>query len=87
MDEIVDSCAEFALDQSAAERLLARALDFFALQNSLMKHYLRSEGKLLFNCTFKSHWLLHGVILARHVSPRSLLALARVLDPPPSAPF
>ena len=35
-----------------------------------MQLYMRQEGKLLFNCTFKSHWLSHACLLSGFISPR-----------------
>ena len=72
LDGIVSDCFDFALPADDATELVETGWEHFALQSALMKHFVQSEGKLLFNSTFKSHWLMHSILISSWVSPRDL---------------
>ena len=70
MDDLLYETDSLSLSAEQAARLRDLFSRHCALVNGLHRHYVTVEGKLLFNVTFKLHWLDHAVSRACFISPR-----------------
>ncbi|CAJ1408961.1 unnamed protein product, partial [Effrenium voratum] len=65
------------LDMSCRIDSIIDACPRFALPTDASAELLE-EGRFLFNVTFKPHWLLHSLLMAKHASPRPNLSRLRL---------
>ena len=71
MDELLYETDALCLAAEDAQRLRQLFLQHSALVSALQRHFVTNEGRLLFNVTFKLHWLDHAVSRGCFISPRS----------------
>lgn len=71
MDKILkEHCNDWNLSPPVFEELWKNAVNYVITNAALWKHF-QEENRCLFQSgTFKSHWLLHAVKLAKFINPR-----------------
>ncbi|CAE7627572.1 unnamed protein product [Symbiodinium microadriaticum] len=69
LDEMADGIQGWKPTKDVADRMMLTAVCLFQCMTCLNKSFL-SQGHLAFQLTFKTHWFLHGLQLARHLSPK-----------------
>ena len=70
MDAVLDNSTSMHLTPSEVAELRQLHESHSCLCCALLRHFTTSEGKLLFNVTFKMHWLSHCVDRSFFISPK-----------------
>ncbi|CAE7236144.1 unnamed protein product [Symbiodinium sp. CCMP2592] len=69
LDQMADGIEDWKPSKEVADRMMLTAVCLFQCMTILNKSFLE-QGHLAFQLTFKTHWFLHGLQLARHLSPK-----------------
>ncbi len=69
LDNMVGQIDTWSPEADLAEQMLFTGKCMLQCCTALNKSYL-NKGHLAFHLTFKHHWLVHGLQLARYLSPR-----------------
>lgn len=70
-DMIRQSTDEWSLCSEDGEKLLDMGKRYCMLNVALERHFWNTDSRKLFQSgTFKHHWMLHALQLARHISPK-----------------